>query len=69
MGLFRKDNRKDQIISYQNGEIRRLENNLKRLANGEFDFDLSAAEGAGRFESEKEQYTEINQHLSKIRQS
>lgn len=69
MGLFRKDNRKDQIISYQNGEIRRLENNLKRLANGEFDFDLSATEGAERFGSEKEQFTEINQYLSKIKES
>ncbi|MCR4436810.1 MAG: methyl-accepting chemotaxis protein [Clostridiales bacterium] len=65
MGLFRKS----RIINYQKEEIGRLERNLKKLADGEFNVNLEVSEGDDYTRSEKEQFVKLNQYILKIKES
>lgn len=65
MKLFRKS----RIINYQKEEIGRLERNLKKLSNGEFDIDLEVSEGDNYVRTEKDQFIKLNQYILRIKDS
>jgi len=65
MALFKKS----KIINFQKEGIRRLERNLEKLANGEFDFDLELPEGDDCVRAEREQFIKLNQYMAKVKES
>ena len=58
-----------RIINYQRKEIERLEKNLKKISNGDFDIDLEVSVGENCVESEREHFVKLNQYLLKIKES
>lgn len=65
MGMFGNN----RMMEYQNGEIKKLERNLKRFAEGDFDAELEPIGNAGYGGIESEQFKRINQYLFKIKES
>jgi methyl-accepting chemotaxis protein len=56
-------------IDYQNTEIARLAGNLQRLAIGDLNLDLTAADGDERTRLYQENFTRINQNLKMVQVS
>ncbi len=65
MGFFDKES----TTGSEKEELARLERNLKKLADGDYDSDLEAFEGNAYGGSEKNQFVKIDRHLQKIRES
>ena len=59
MLLFNKTKR----LKFQNEEIRKIENKLKMLSNGKFDFDPLESEGKNCFENGNDQFAQLNQYI------
>jgi len=62
MELFKKN----RIINYQKKEIERLERNLKRLSEGDFNIDLEVSQGNICVSAERDQFIKLNQYILKI---
>jgi methyl-accepting chemotaxis protein len=58
-----------RIISYQKREIERLERNLKKLSDGDFDIDLGVSEGDDYVRTERDQFIKLNQYILKIKET
>ena len=65
MGIFGKN----QIINYQKKEIERLESNLKKLSNGDFDIDLEVSVGDSSVRAERDKFIKMNQYILKIKKT
>ena len=60
MRLFRKS----RIINYQKKEIEKLERNLKKISEGNFDIDLEVSVGDDIVRSEKEKFERLNRYMN-----
>jgi methyl-accepting chemotaxis protein len=65
MRLFRKS----RIINYQKKEIERLERNLKKISEGNFDIDLEVSVGDDIVRSEKEKFERLNRYMLTMTQT
>lgn len=61
--------RKNRIINYQKKEIERLERNLKKLSDGDFNVDLEVFEGDSDVRTERDQFIKLNQYILKVKET
>jgi len=58
-----------RIIRYHKQELGRLEENLRKIANGDFNIDTQVSEGDNSILAEKEQYIRLNRYLEKTNET
>ena len=59
----------NRLIAYQRNEILKLESNLNKLADGNFEFDLEMPEGDEITRTDREHFCSLNIHLLKVKES
>ena len=65
--LIRDVTASTNVERYQNGEVKRLADNLQLLANGDINFDLAVAAGDEFTTRERDNFTQINGNLAKAK--